>query len=119
LTAESDGCDQRHMTYILLCVKCWSYGAAFEGNKLSGLALHWPHGQSCLVHAHDLIGHDARGHNISKFCKICKHRIASYFSSLGFLRRADTHQKVLTLALAETAPPVSCKCPFVMSSPFE
>jgi hypothetical protein len=39
-TAESDGCDQRHMTHILFFVKCWSYGTAFEGNKLSGLALH-------------------------------------------------------------------------------
>jgi hypothetical protein len=38
LTAESDGCDQRHMIHILFFVKCWLYGTAFEGNKLSGLA---------------------------------------------------------------------------------
>jgi hypothetical protein len=119
LTAESDGCDQRYITYILFFVKCWSYGAAFEGNKISGLALHWPHGQSCPVHVHDLIGRDARGQNISEFRKICKHRSATYFRYLGFFRRADTHEKFLTLALAESAPPLSWKRPLVMSSPLE
>jgi hypothetical protein len=78
LTAGSDGCNQLHMTHILFFVKYWSCSAAFEGNKLSGLALHSPHGQSCLVHAHDLIGRDARGQNISEFRKIRKHRTASY-----------------------------------------
>jgi hypothetical protein len=36
------------MTHILFLVKYYSFDAAFEENKLSGLALHWPHGQSCL-----------------------------------------------------------------------
>jgi hypothetical protein len=79
------------MTHTLFFVKCWSYGAAFEGNELSGLALHWPHRQSCLVYVHDLIGRDAREQNISEFRKIRKHRSGSYFRSLGFFRRADTH----------------------------
>jgi hypothetical protein len=107
------------MTRILFFVKYWSYGAAFEGNKFSGLALQWPHGQSCPVYVHDLIGRDARGQNISEFRKMRKHRTASYFRSLGFFRHANTHQKFLTLALAENAPPLSCKRPLVMSSPFK